>query len=110
MKRKDKVSSGVSGELSRAEVSRVVAKLRVGWLGPDQGLRREGEKERESERERGKGEEIQKGGTEWRGRERDIVRRFSNKKELLPVIQYRQTDTTHFPPAASMHSSVTSVF
>lgn len=42
MKRKDKVPSGESGELSR-----VVVKLRVGWLGPDQGLRREGEKERE---------------------------------------------------------------
>lgn len=37
----------MSGELSRAELSGVVAKLRVGWLGPDQGLRREGEKERE---------------------------------------------------------------
>lgn len=42
-------------------------------------------------REREKGEEIQKGGTEWRGRERHIVRRFRNKRELLPVIQHRQT-------------------
>lgn len=42
-KRKDKVVSGVSGELIR-----VVAERRVGWLGPDQGLRREGEKERGS--------------------------------------------------------------
>lgn len=41
------VPSGASGELSRAEPSRVAAKLGVGWLGPDQGLRREGEKERE---------------------------------------------------------------
>lgn len=39
--------SGASGGLSRAELSRVVARLRVGWLGPDQGLRREGEKESE---------------------------------------------------------------
>lgn len=46
-------------------------------------------------RERGKGEEIQKGGTEWRGKQRDIVR-FRNKKELLPVIQYRQTDRQTF--------------
>ena len=46
-------------------------------------------RESEKERERGKGEEIQKGVTEWRGRERDIVRRFRNKRELLPD---RQTD------------------
>lgn len=52
---------------------------------------REREKSRR-ERERGKGEEIQKGGTECRGRERDIVRRFRNKRKLLPVIQYRETD------------------
>lgn len=45
--------------------------------------------ERARKRERGKGEEIQKGVTEWRGRERDIVRRFRNKRELLPD---RQTD------------------
>lgn len=45
--------------------------------------------ERAIERERGKGEEIQKGVTEWRGRERDIVRRFRNKRELLLD---RQTD------------------
>lgn len=39
--------SVANGELNRAELSRVVARLRVGWLGPDQGLRREGEKESE---------------------------------------------------------------
>jgi len=36
------------------------------------------ERERGREHERVKGEEIQKGGTEWRGRERDIVRRSRN--------------------------------
>lgn len=49
------------------------------------------ERQRERERQRGggEGEEIQKGGTELRGRERDLVRRFRSKRELLPVIQYR---------------------
>lgn len=46
-KRKDEIPSRASSELNRAEPSRVVAELRVGWLGPDQGFRREGEKERE---------------------------------------------------------------
>ena len=66
--------------------------------------------EREQERERGKGEEIQKGGTEWRGRERHIVRRFRNKRQFLPVKQHRQTNTTHFLPAASIHSGSACVF
>lgn len=68
--------------------------------------------ERARKRERGKGEEIQKGVTEWRARERDIVRRFRNKKELLPDRQTDRQYTTHFPPAASMHGSTssTSVF
>lgn len=46
-----KVPSGASREVSAAEAERSSCeKLRVGWLGPDQGLRREGEKEGERER------------------------------------------------------------
>ncbi len=66
---------------------------------------RERARKRERERERGKGEEIQKGGTEWKRRERDIVRRCRSKEELLPVIQLQtERQTAHFPPAASIHS------
>lgn len=57
------------------------------------------------EGERGKGEEIQKGGTECRGRERDIVRRFRNKRELLPVIQYREIDKHNSFFSYSFHDS-----
>ncbi len=49
---------------------------------------------RKRERERGKGEEIQKGGTELRRRERDIVRRCRSKKELLPVVQLQTVRQT----------------
>lgn len=46
-----KVPSGASREVSAAEAERSSCeKLGVGWLGPDQGLRREGEKEGERER------------------------------------------------------------